>query len=244
MLCKTKQAIRVGADTFQGAFWQSTGGSILATTDHTDLAPKRICMQSGAPALAVLSRGPTVAWRLRPCGRLAALAVRSAAIAVVLLTPTLGGTQDVTEPALKAAYIYNFVLFTAWPADAVAPASSLVVCVASDPAVGDALAQAVKDRPLAGRRITVTPIAAGGSVRACHVLYVSGGSTARAREMVSGLRGVPVLTISDVEGFTEFGGIALFFFDQGRLRFSVDNDAAKRAGLVISSRLLTLARPR
>ena len=51
-----------------------------------------------------------------------------------------------------------------------------------------------------------------------------------------------MLTISDVEGFTELGGIAQFFFEHGQLRFSVQLESAKRARLQISSRLLALAK--
>jgi YfiR/HmsC-like len=51
-----------------------------------------------------------------------------------------------------------------------------------------------------------------------------------------------VLTISDLDGFIAQGGVAQFFFDQGRLRFSVQLEAARRARLQISSRLLTLAK--
>lgn len=53
-----------------------------------------------------------------------------------------------------------------------------------------------------------------------------------------------VLTISDLDGFTELGGIAQFFFQQGMLRFNVRAESAKRAGLQISSRLLVLSTPR
>lgn len=193
--------------------------------------------------MAALSHRRTIAGRWLRAGRLTAGAITAAAIASGLLAPSVAFTQDVTEPSLKAAYIYNFALFTEWPAEAIPAAGPLVICVTSDAAVGDALERAVKGRPLAGRRVTVAPVAPGGSVRACHVLYISGGSVSHAQALVSGLRGTPVLTISDVEGFTELGGIALFFFNQGRLRFNVDIESAKRAGLVISSRLLALARP-
>ena len=43
-----------------------------------------------------------------------------AAIATLLLAPMIAAAQDVTEPALKAAFIYNFAKFTEWPADVMA----------------------------------------------------------------------------------------------------------------------------
>lgn len=76
------------------------------------------------------------------------------------------------------------------------------------------------------------------------MLYVSGRTSEEAGRLIAGLRDSPVLTISDLEGFTARGGVAEFFFDQGRLRFTVHLEAARRAHLQISSRLLTLAKQR
>src|ERR1041384_1198484 len=66
--------------------------------------------------------------------------------------------QDVTEPALKAAFIYNFARFTTWPADA-APTDSFVICVLGDIAVSDALEHAVVGKKLFDRPITVSRVA-------------------------------------------------------------------------------------
>lgn len=165
-----------------------------------------------------------------------------ATLAIVVLTPAVTSAQDVTESALKASYIYNFAKFTEWPADVVAPADPFVMCVLGDTAVGDALAQVVKGRALAGHSLTVSHVTRAAPQRGCHVLYVSGVTAAEATQLVAGLRDVPVLTISDVERFTELGGIAQLFFEYGRLRFSIQREAATRARLQISSRLLALAK--
>jgi hypothetical protein len=71
-------------------------------------------------------------------------------LAVQLLMAVAALAQEVTAPALKAAFIYNFVKFTEWPV--VLPASEpFVICVIGDAAVGDALERAVKGRDLSGR---------------------------------------------------------------------------------------------
>ncbi len=170
--------------------------------------------------------------------------ITRAAIAAALLMPVPASAQDVTEPALKAAFIYNFAKFTEWPADVVPAGEPFVMCVLGDAAVGEALERAVKGRDLGGR--THGRVAVGVAERpqrGCHVLYVSGVTAGQAAQLVAGLRDAPVLTISDVEGFTELGGIAQFFFEHGQLRFSVHLESAKRARLQISSRLLALAKP-
>ena len=164
-------------------------------------------------------------------------------IAILLLMGPWASGQDVTEPALKAAFIYSFAKFTEWPTDAVPRAAEpFVLCVLGDAAVGDALERLVKGRSLAGHSMAVSHVAPAGAQSLCHVLYVSGVTATQAGQLVARHRDVPVLTISDVEGFTDVGGIAQFFFEQGQLRFTIQAGSAKRAHLQISSNLLALAK--
>jgi len=164
-------------------------------------------------------------------------------IASMPLMPIAAAAQDVTEPALKAAFIYNFAKFTEWPADALATGAPLVLCVVGDAAIGGALASAVKGQTLAGHSLDVSQAAPAAPLpKGCHIAYISGVTASRAAAVVAGLRDAPVLTISDVEGFTQLGGIAQFFFEHGQLRFDVHVASARRARLQISSRLLELAR--
>jgi hypothetical protein len=158
-----------------------------------------------------------------------------------LLTPPAAIAQDVTASALKAAFIYNFVKFTEWPL--AAPASEpFLICVIGDAAVGDALERVVDGREFAGRRIAVSAAASARPTAACNVLYVSGATTSEAVRVIQGLQDGPVLTISDVVGFTDTGGIAQFFFERSQLRFSINVNAVRRSGLKISSKLLTMGK--
>jgi hypothetical protein len=162
----------------------------------------------------------------------------------LLLIPVPGATQDVTEPALKAAFVYNFAKFTDWPAAVVPPAAEpFVLCVVGDAAVADALERLVKGRVLAGHSMAVHK-SPGAPEHVCHVIYLSGLTATQATQLVARHRDLPVLTISDTEGFTELGGIAQFFFEHGQLRFNIDVASARRAHLQISSSLLVLAKRR
>ncbi|MEO8070934.1 MAG: YfiR family protein [Acidobacteriota bacterium] len=162
--------------------------------------------------------------------------------AALVLTPALASAQDVTEPALKAAFIYNFAKFTEWPADTLGATEPIAMCVVGDLAVSQALERAVKAHMLAGHTISVSFVVPEAPRGVCHVMYVSGLNATQATKLLAGVRDAPVLTIGDLDRFTEFGGVAQFFFEQGQLRFSIDLASARRARLQISSRLLVLAR--
>ena len=52
---------------------------------------------------------------------------------------------------------------------------------------------------------------------------------------------ITAFSVSDCARFARLGGVANFFVEDGRLRFAVNVDAARRASLHISSRMLMLA---
>ena len=149
--------------------------------------------------------------------------------------------QDVTEVGLKGAFLFNFARFTEWPADSLPADSTVSACVLGDPAVGDAFARQVKGKQVGGRTVNVTIIDAVSPLPVCHLLYLSGISRTRIGEIVAKLREVPVLTVSDVEEFTKRGGIIQFFVESGKMRFRINARSARRARLLLSSRLLALA---
>ena len=170
------------------------------------------------------------------------LACAFASLAIVLLGRSVARAQDVTEPALKAAFIYNFARFTTWPSD-VPQSDSFTICVLNDGAVAEALRHAVSGKVLADRPITVSIVAAAAPKRSCRVLYVAGMPVSELATVVADLHEAPVLTISSIDGFAMAGGMTQFFFEHGQLRFRIHLESAKRAGLQISSRLLIMARP-
>lgn len=141
---------------------------------------------------------------------------------------------------MKAAYIYNFVKFTEWP-EPLPAAEPFVICVLNDAAIGDALGRIVKGREFAGRRMLVSLDAPGPKER-CRVLYMAGVTPSQGAVLLSGLRNAPVLTISALGWFTDAGGMAQFFYEEGRLRFDIGLDAVKRARLQMSSKVLVLAK--
>ena len=165
-----------------------------------------------------------------------------APLAILLLGRSAVHAQDVTEPALKAAFIYNFARFTTWPAEAAA-GDNFLICVLNDAAVADALQRAVAGRSLFDRPVFVTTVTPTAQKRICRVLYVAGLSVTQLTGLVAELRESPVLTISNIDGFASAGGMTQFFFEHGQLRFRIHLESAKRAGLQISSRLLIMARP-
>jgi hypothetical protein len=164
-----------------------------------------------------------------------------AAFAALMLCVSTGRAQDVTEPSLKAAFIYTFAKFTEWPEDILPTTATFSACVLGDSQIREALERTVKGRQFEGRGINVSQVQLAGKLRSCHLLYVSGVTPAQVTAIVMAVRGAPVLTISDIDDFAELGGIAQMFVENGKMHFDLNLGVAKGSRLQLSSKLLVLA---
>ena len=149
--------------------------------------------------------------------------------------------QAVTQPALKAAFLFNFAKFVEWPAES-SQAGPLTACVLDDTAVEESLNQLVSGPPASGRPVALLKGARNRSLRLCHVLYVGDSDPARIAATLDELKAAPILTVGDGDAFARNGGMIGLFIEDGRMRFAINPDAAQRAGLRLSSRLLSLAK--
>jgi hypothetical protein len=147
----------------------------------------------------------------------------------------------VTQPALKAAFLFNFAKFVEWPAEA-SPSASLSVCVLDDVAVEDSLEQLVAGAPVSARSVTIIKSARNKSLRGCQVIYLGDPDPSHITDTLDDLKNAPILTVGDGDQFARGGGMIGLFIEDGRMRFAINPDAAQRAGLRLSSRLLSLAK--
>jgi hypothetical protein len=169
-----------------------------------------------------------------------------AAVASVTLAWPLGSARADDAAALalavKAAFLYKFEPFVTWPARAFpAPDSPFTLCVLGDDPFGDLLDRAVNGQQTAGRRIVVVRLKTMTPGTYCHLLYISGGDAAAAQRAEAALAAEPTLTVTDSIVDASAKGMINFVIADNRVRFEIDDAAAKRTGLQISSKLLSLA---
>lgn len=155
------------------------------------------------------------------------------------LAPGAASAQDVSVYELKAAFLANFVKFATWPDDAVAPGGKFTFCIANDKDVQKALETTLKTHP--GPPMVVRAVALDAPLPSCQLLYVSNLRVNEARPLIESLRGVPVFTTSDVDGFAEAGGVAQLRLVNGKMRFAINPAAAQRVRIGLSAKLLSLA---
>jgi hypothetical protein len=184
--------------------------------------------------------------------------IRRSFISIVLATtavwligpaPALGDPSN--EYKVKAALIFKFIQFVDWPGDGGPPPASapsdrdtiVIATVGQDPFDG-ALEQTVTGKSVGGKRVIVKHFASAGQVEKCQVLFVSSGGGAELARTLSKIGPVGLLTVGETEQFLVDGGIIRIFEQDGKLRFEISQEAAARARIQISAKLLRLAKLR
>jgi hypothetical protein len=158
--------------------------------------------------------------------------------------------QPVSEYEIKAAFLYKFASFVQWPAGignpppGSTPAAGNPICIGVLGAdrFGPFLDQVVRGKLVSGRGFAVERFHAANQALHCEIVFIAASEQSRMREVLEVFRGKPVLTVSEVPGFCEIGGVINLKVVDAAIRFEVNVVAGERAGLRFSSKLLSLAR--
>jgi len=169
-------------------------------------------------------------------------------ILVLAMTLVAGSGAQSSEGApsrefqIKAAFLYNFAQFVTWPAESFAtPDGPLVIGVLGMDPFGPFLDDLVHGERVQGRPLAVRRFENLEELGECHVLFVSGSEGRNIDAIADRLRGKSVLTVCDWEAYARQGAIVWFVMERNRVRLRINLDAAKTAGLTISSKLLRSA---
>lgn len=143
------------------------------------------------------------------------------------------------EYQIKAVFLFNFARFVDWPPAAFAdPQTPLVIGVLGEDPFGAFLDETVRDEAVGQRRLVVQRYRRAEEAAQCHILFISRSETGRLDQIVAGLGGRTTLTVSDIAGSAQRGVMIRFVTEQNRIRLRINLEAAKAAGLTISSKLL------
>ena len=140
---------------------------------------------------------------------------------------------------VKAGLFYNFAKFTVWPA--LPSGSRVVFCVVGAEEIATLLVDIVRGMRVGGHTMEVRRPVDTAGWRDCHLLFIADAGLRQRAGDIGAIRTEPVLTVSDSKGFARSGGMIELYLVEGRMAFSINQDAVERSGLRLSSRLLNLA---
>jgi hypothetical protein len=149
-----------------------------------------------------------------------------------------GFAQPLPEYAMKAAFVYNFTLFTQWPT---LPNNTLRICTLESDTLQHELEKFSTHQPH-GATLVISRITNLEAIKDCQAVYLSEEDKQRTPVILSLLEKTPVLTITDVPELMGKGVMIGIKTENKHLVFVVNTQAAKRSSLYLSSKLLSLAK--
>jgi hypothetical protein len=170
-------------------------------------------------------------------------------IAIVMLTAIASvpsrhaiGEENL-EYQVKAAFLFNFAKFIEWPPQAFDnPDSPIVIGVLGENPFSNSLRLTVDGKTINNRRLMVKQFETPTDARVCHILFISPSERRRLPLIFDTLKGSPVLTVGESADFMNEGGVIRFVLEEDKVRFEINLEAAARAAIKLSSKLLKLAR--
>ncbi len=164
-------------------------------------------------------------------------------LALGLATQVANSADSRGEYEVKAAFMLNFARLSEWPEKS-APSGDepFVICVAGSRVAHDAIAAGAHEAMVHDRTVQVRRSRNLDDTAGCQIQFVSHDIGIPDRAQLQSLLGAGILSVGERDGFAEGGGVINFFPKQKKIRFAINREAAKEAGIRISSRLLRLAK--
>ena len=159
---------------------------------------------------------------------------------LALLLGGLAARAQALEYEVKGVFMYKFGDYVEWPAAAFeGPGTPFTIGILGDDPFDGTLDQIVQNRTIQGRRVTIKRFHRVDEVRGVQILYLGASERERWQKDLQELKGMTILTVSDQA--RRPGAVITFVLQDKKVRFEIDQDAAGRSGLKLSSKLLSLA---
>jgi hypothetical protein len=145
------------------------------------------------------------------------------------------------ESQLKALFVLNFAKLTEWPADTHVDGSTFTIAILGK-VPSDSFTNMLKGRTVHGASITIRLVDNVRQAKDSQLIYVSDSERRRLPGILKEVSQYSILTVSDMPGFSEAGGMIGMLPVQNRLGFEVNLAAVRKARLTVSSQVLKLAK--
>jgi len=165
-------------------------------------------------------------------------------VAFICLITNVFAQETPSEYEVKAAFLFNFAKFVEWPPEAFPSANApITIGILGENVFGDNLEKVIKDRKVNNRGFQFRNFESPSEATNCQILFITASKKNDFAKIIAALHDTSVLTVSENDGFLKAGGMINFLFEGNNVRFQISDEAAKKARLKISSKLLSLALP-
>ena len=111
---------------------------------------------------------------------------------------------------MKAAFLFNFLKFVAWPDTIPTNNTPIVIGIVGESPLREALPKVLDGQTVKGRSIRMVSVRPGESLEGCHLLFVAQGKNEEVEAVLKAARGKPILTVGESPEFLRQGGMINF----------------------------------
>jgi len=172
-------------------------------------------------------------------------------------TQASADTASNREYQLKAAFLYNFIMFVDWPEEKMPDANEpVIIGILGDDPFGQAF-EPIKDKKAKERTVIIQRFGRWedlaklsredsdrqiAEICKSHLLFICDSERQQLQEIMHFIEGHNILTVGQMEDFLTSGGIIKFVIEDDKIRFEINAVSAAKAKLQIRSQLLRLAK--
>ncbi|MEL7238494.1 MAG: YfiR family protein [Planctomycetota bacterium] len=142
------------------------------------------------------------------------------------------------EATVKAALMFNFGRFIAWPAGVFeSDDTPIIVGFYRETEIATALAAGTKGKLANGRALRLVQLNTPADAARCQMAYAGESET----DMAGVTADKPVVSVSADGNFLGAGGLIRLYTEGGKVKFNINQPQAGKVGLAVSPKLLKLA---
>ncbi len=153
----------------------------------------------------------------------------------------LDAESEQLEIKLKAAYLYNFLRFVEWPENTKLTSDICVYGIQENykSAFNSMAALSKKSRKLNIKLLNVNDKL--NNLNSCQIIFITAKADHKSKYILDYLKDKNSLTIGESPRFIQRGGMINFIRVSDKVKFEINDDAAKAVDLKIPSKVLRIA---
>ena len=148
-------------------------------------------------------------------------------------------STELFKQKIEAGLVYNFLKYTTWPTGT-SQEGKLHVCLFGHDSF-DGYLNPLRGRTAQQRVISVNVVKDLQNLSDCQLLYIPEDQEEMLPDILASIGKKGILTVSDIDDFTDNGGMVGFSTSGQRMRLLINNNMIASSGLRIEDRLLRLS---
>ncbi|MXS82845.1 YfiR family protein [Nitrosomonas oligotropha] len=146
--------------------------------------------------------------------------------------------DEAAEYTLKAAFLYNFAIFTSWPDRTT---DNFNLCIYGKDPFSQDLDSLMRKKNINERKVIIHRMNTIDQLDRCQLVFISRAAIGDLAGVIHSIQDKPVLTVADSPGVSEQGVVLNMNVKNDKITFEANLNRARKAGLNLSSQLLRLA---